>query len=902
MWPYTGRKLRQSLEVNGNNTQFSVTPSGTDLNKEYFNRINSSGSNFTYYSSYRVEQDGRALQTQAVEPKDVTDKVCTNDIQERKRDTNDTDQGSKQLHIRNVTQLKFALDMPEKQRQVSLSHITGAIIRNEIAPTLRQLQDVDFVRTNLPKDHELPPIRRKSFEKAKPVQTMTVKSHQKLSSVRRRKTGQMYLPAMNAFPSKDGIPVKSERELFPYQTGHILKDYAQKISSGSQFKYSPNHSGLVNTDTQNNEDKVYETGIKKSLRNDSIGKLTNEISDQFKQIILMSKTRTNETDKLQTAHVSGHLSNSTDPATMDRAKSGIASYKRRHEYGKNLEKNWFKSFMQKHKTKLQNDTNSYNKHKYDMRLDIFYSPEPEPDEEYEESDNDNIDDDVSMHCGGYSSATTEQQFKKESVRSMNAEEYTIKTDDELSSGSDIEIILKDDQLIQRKTKHKNRKKRKRQLKRYKAFMPAQMDIVKEGHEETEVTLTDQEIRAIRLNLRNKERMKKLKGKRRFLQAANAVYIAVQFKNILQKIRHRKLKEIRRKQMKIASVIAKRWRHKVSNQEDCSQSSPTQKTSLKELFMKSVGKKLVHDVACLRLLNDVEEEGEGEKENINELMPSRSNDQSRPITKYERELRKVSKKDIEIAFPANRKHVTSNRSRRTSIPVSIKPAEFLIEIHEKSKRSSKIKAKQNKGQPVKNEQSPSMRKCACIRHRNQDLALPCQHQPETIKPKTKVIAIPTTGLMRTYSLQDLSTKEPIELWDLLEGVDIPAKEIKLEILARKFRKQRRKKEQVLIHPCITPTDVMEQRADESCDSLSRSSGSNDSDVSDYEFVYGGPFVGSGVMWNQNSTDRKEKTWTAEDVDRELKRITRIFHDMKECRYLRLDGLNQAILGRLRENSF
>ena len=907
MWPRTGRKFRPRLEASGNNIPFSITPSGTDLNKEYFNRINSSSSNCTYYSSYRVEQDGRTLQTQGVEPKDVTDEICHNDIQERKRNANDTGQGLKQLHVRNIMQLKFALDMPEKQRHMSLSHITGAIIRNEIAPTLRQPQEVDFARTNLSKDHKLPPLRRRSLEKAKLIEIMTVKSHQNLSSVTRLKVkggckaGQMYLPALNNFSSKDGKPITFGRELFPYKTEPILKDYTRKRSLGHLLNNSSNHPRLGNTDTQKTDDKVYEPGMTKSLRNEFIGQLTNEITDQFKKIILMSKTGANEIDKLQTTHVSGNLSNSTDPTTMEGARSGIASYKRRYEYGKNLEKNWFRSFIRKHKTKSQKDSNSYNTDRYDMRLDIFYSPEPVPDEEYEESDNDNIGDDVSMNCGGFSSATTKQQFKRDSTRFMNAEKYN--TDEELSSGSDIEIILKDDQLIQRKTKHKIRKKRKRQLERYTAFMPAKMDSEKEGYEETEVPLTDQEIRAIRLNLRNKERMKRLKGKRKFLQAANAVYIAVQFKNILQKIRHRRLKEIRRKQMKIVSMIAKRerWRHNINDQEHGWQSSPTSKPSLKEIFLDSVGHKLIHDVASVRLLNDVEDEHESKNENINEQMSSCSNDQSRHISKYERELRKVSKKDIEIAFPSDRKNDTWIMNRRNSIPVTTRPTEFLSEIHEQSKRSSKNKVKQSKEQPLKKAQSPQIRKCACIRHRNQEIVLPCQHQPENRKPKTKVIAIPTTGLKRTYSLQDLSTKEPIELWNLLEGVDIPAKEIKLEILARKFRKQRRKKQQIVVDPYVIPTDVMEQKADDSCHSLPGSSRSNDSDASDYEFVYGGPFVGSGVTWNQNSTDGKERTWTEEDVDHELKRITRIFHDMKECRYLRLDSFNQAILGRLRENS-
>jgi hypothetical protein len=565
-------------------------------------------------------------------------------------------------------------------------------------------------------------------------------------------------------------------------------------------------------------------------------------------------------------------------------------------------------------------------------LDIFYSPEPQSDELDDSADEDaNIfieEDDASMQCGGFSTATAEKRSRRQRLSlqsnrrssSLDPPKEIDEDTDAESSDSDIEIILKDNQLIQRKTKHKMQKKRRRQIEKYKPYLNHAMDAVHEQQETIESPrLTDQEIRALRLNLKNKDKIRRLKGKKRFLQIANVIFAVIQFRKILREIRRKKKNIIRKRQQKIAQMVAKRLSKKVQDNSDESDRESTPKPTLKEQFLQEGGLKLIFDIEKLNISKEkIVEQSSSESDSDNEE-PEPKEEKKQPMltvlkpferkeSKFAEEIKKISLKDLENLNNVLRKKKKRTRKRRHSVPKLCRPFEFLLEIPVKQRqRQSRSRASVTKQKEVRRTYSPPAPKCSCHRSKHSDMvqkSIPqtkkCPHQPEVKKQKTKVIKVQTAGLMRTSSLENLSKKRPIELKDLLADIDIPAKEIKLQILARKFRRQRRRRQQIRLSPCRIPErPVIEP---EESDVESESGASENSDESDYDFVYGGPFVGSGVMWNQNAKDAKRRTWTEADVDREVKRITRLYHEMKECTYLRLDGFNDAIMNRLKETSF
>lgn len=953
MWPYGGKRTHmlnngKNLKLMGNNYYPHGAQSGSP-NKEYFNQLSMSVSvGLNSYPANSIAPDGRIVRQYGISKHDVTDEFYGRNHTGFKNVN--LDKTGKQFHNRNVSQLKVVLNMPARQRRDSLSQITTSIVKNEVAPPLSQLQHDEILREHLRKSAanlqsvatKLPPLRKAKRLEQMALSNMRQDSDRRLSvkldenSDVEDEDGFPYigmrLPRRKSSDHFDVSNIQSQRPAVNWKNGIMRR----RKSFGLRF-------GVKDFENDNeNSSKNYENRFSKGLeRKDSVGKITESIRDQFRAVLqdqLMSQERNTKSRDSGIADSGLALTRSVGNESLikqipkERSKLVKSGYKLRHEYGRNLEKNWFRNEYLKKQTKEKKLNRSPGESGYNLRLDIFYSPEPQSDEDSGE-EGANIfleEDDASMQCGGFSTATAEERSRRQRV-SMQSLRKSLSLDTHRegdedtgdTSESDIEIILKDNQLIQRKTKHKMLKKRKRQIERYKPFLLTDIETVREQKETDECPpLTDQEIRALRLNLKNKEKMKKLTGKRKFLQISNAVFAFIQFRNILRSIRRRKKNIIRKRQQRIAKMVAKRWTKKIQDNSEESDRESTSKPTLKEQFLQEIGHKLIFDIEKLNIQQtdssdeeekkDVESDSNNEEDNERkkELQSKVTKPDPDKVSKFAAELKKISVKDLKSVKEITKTTRKRQRKRRHSIPKIGRPFEFLIEIPVKTRqRRSRSRASVPKQSEMRRAYSPPAPKCSCHRGKQTETTLrsqpptkdnKCPHQPEVKSRKVKTVKVNTAGLMRTHSLENLSRKRPIELKDLLADIDIPAKEIKLQILARKFRRQRKKKQQIRLSPCRLPERPVLQQEDTDADS-DISGGSENSDESDYDFVYGGPFVGSGVMWNKNSKEAMRPTWTEEDVDRELKRITMIFHEMKECKYLRLDGFNDAIMEKLKQTS-
>lgn len=571
-----------------------------------------------------------------------------------------------------------------------------------------------------------------------------------------------------------------------------------------------------------------------------------------------------------------------------------SNFEIRKEYGKNLEQNWFKSFIQQTKT-TKGDTTDGN---VDFHLEMFYSPEPNEDGSVVSDTDDTckVDSDDESKSNEMTTFERKMNLLEMSTLFSSTDVLTGENNElERDTPSDIEIVLKKNELIQKKTKHKMRKKRRKKEKRCKAMVPRET-----ANEDVPLPImTDNELRAIRLNIKKKTPAPVLTGKRKFLQYANAIFVAVQFRKILANIRERNRKRRSRKLKKKPRRVT--WKQP-SNQYAEYERSVTPPT-LKDTFMKEIGNKLLKDIDKLSIIS----------ENENVVAKNCVNEEQRRNklqSKFALEANKASLEDVErLLTDTNRMPKKSNRIRINSAPLLSMPEGFLIEISENSKgrrHDTKKAVRRTKSVMKKNKRctkSPNVSKRSCSSPKATSLfgrasrssqSTSCTHKDEIAKVKS-IIFHRSQVLKRRHSLdqEELKKCKEIDLSELLRDIEIPAKDIRIQIIRRKIKKQRHRKAEAINVAIPSP-----EESDDSVDSESSSELEieSSSDCDEYSNTYTSPFVSAGVAWNRTT---KRPTWKSADVDRELSRVTRFFLEMKDCSYIRWTGINQAIISRLDE---
>lgn len=539
-----------------------------------------------------------------------------------------------------------------------------------------------------------------------------------------------------------------------------------------------------------------------------------------------------------------------------------SNFEIRKEYSKNLEQNWFKSFIQQTKT-TKGDTTDGN---VDFHLEMFYSPEPT------EVDNDDESSSNEMTTFERKNNLLEMSVLFSSTDVLTGENNELDRD----TPSDIEIVLKDNELIQKKTKHKMRKKRRKKEKRCKAMVPCENI----NDDVPLPIMTDKELRAIRLNIKKKMPAPVLTAKRKFLQCANAIFVAVQFRKILENIRERNRKRRSRKLKKTLRRVTWKQPSDQYAEFERSETPPT----LKNTFMKEIGNTLLIDINKLNIIS--ENENVVSKNCVNE-----EQQRKKLQSKFALEANKACLEDVErLLTDTNRMSKKYNRIRRNSAPLLSMPEGFLIEISENSKGPRRDRSKSVRRTKYVMKKSKKCTKSANVSKRSTY----CTLKDENAKVKSFIFHR-SQVLKRRNSLDDKELKngKVIDLSEFLRDIEIPAKDIRIQIIKRKMKKQRRRKAEA-INIVIPPPEESEDSVDS--ESTSEPEIESSSDYDEYSNNYTSPFVSAGVAWNRTT---KRPTWTSADVDREISRVTRFFLEMKDCSYIRWTGIHQAIISRLDE---
>lgn len=686
------------------------------------------------------------------------------------------------------------------------------------------------------------------------------------------------------------------------KNGNYAENYFENEKENKKNEFLENGLASGETEDDNNTSKdvyVIRHGAKKANKAFTGELKLHPNQNDFYDIIDRSKkapVTSNSTTVLPNRALKemGFLVSSTGPMEMtkDQARESKSNFEIRKEYGKNLEINWFKNFLMQNKLKEGNDDLSSSK--FDMRLELFYSPEPdENDQNIAESDvdsncNENIDV-VNDPIESGDKIVPKKKHLLDISGLFSSTDVLTGEDNELDrdSQSEIEIVLKDNELVQKKTKHKMRKKRRKKAKRCKEIL---------GPKDVEVEipqLSDKELRALRLNIKKKKAAPVLTGKRKFLQVANAVFVAVQFRRILFDLRNKKRKSRARKSRKRKKV---KWQSKTGHKYEDYERLLTPPT-LREKFLQEIGMDL-SDIENLKI-DDTEIEA----------IKAQDCGNKRP-SKYWVEAEKACKEDVErLLKDGNRTLKRFKHLRHHSAP-SLSKEELLIEMKEKKNRKrdrsrSVKRIKSSSKKATRRGKSPNAApKCSCSNRahasRNNSICNTTQICPSTEdaeNPKVKQFVFHRSQVLKrrpSLDHQYLNKASEIDLYELLRGIDIPAKDVKIQIILRKMRKQRRLKEQVANISLNPEPEVSE---DESTTSVEPDTESSSSDSDEYSIAYTTPFVSSGVAWNQQKT--RHRTFTKADVDRELKHVTQFFLEMKDCSYLRFTGINQAIVERLDE---
>ncbi|ESO89280.1 hypothetical protein LOTGIDRAFT_154376 [Lottia gigantea] len=604
---------------------------------------------------------------------------------------------------------------------------------------------------------------------------------------------------------------------------------------------------------------------------------------------------------------------SSKPADEDPEvrKSEISSYAIRQQYGQHLEKNWYKSMVREMNTK---NKESVTQQSYPFTPEMFYSPEPETDSGDEDAVKFSSEfrvvvqnSTVERSLSGYESeAIVDDEpisLKYQSTKFVSMD--VLVSDQESGSESDIEFIMKNGGLLQKRVKNKMHAKRQRQMTRFEK-LHAKPDEVSDEDDDYELeNMTDKELRAMRLKLKKPKWKLKLKGIARFRQVVRSICILMFFRRVIKEIKRERKARMRRNK-----------RHKslggfLSGEDDeCNRLSKLHHyKTLKERFLDEIGWKLVEQVSNLAIKDgfgyDIRDElASGER-------------RSRYLRVLEEWFANDSQEATQIEYIPNRR--TSKRllkktiKRSTSCPELIKPKQYRV-LHSpvkflEPKTDKEFSKKKGKGGKRKTNK-------------------PLRYQKNNDDDDDYAIGSYNEGNGRRSSFE-LGKKSggALDLRDLLKDVHIPAKEIKIQIAERKMRRNRKNSRQAKkkgyipydakkameanrfkipdfeINLSPTNTSPVDEDEDKSSSPTHENSESPTESKTQLDKLHtfsvrNGPFVNSSVSWNK-SKQKNQNTWSNEELDREIQRAGSLFLEMRHCRYIRWYRLGQAMVSRMLE---
>lgn len=703
----------------------------------------------------------------------------------------------------------------------------------------------------------------------------------------------------------------------------------------------------------------------------------------------------------------------TSPARTTLAISGkapeaktskdLGSYQIRQKYADDIERKWFIDKIQKVKDKKEDA--EWLKRRYDLRLDMFYSPEPGEESQTDSEDNDgqgSLDDpvtdqekdvymddtevqvlQVSFNNGnesplkGFSEKPkffsqqrpfvkpktfqlqNQSQDKRNLLRHFDSTDVLVGNVGEMeeSSGSDIETVLQNGELQQRRCKHKMYRKRRRQQKRYKPFI--QVPNTPNDTDEDEANGKVQSIRSINVDkfsikelrsmrLKNKKKSAPcLRGIKRFRQVANSVFIFIQFRRLLLSMRRARRRAHKRSLKKVRKV---KWNNELEIYSKFERQNSPVREPIHEKFMKEIGLKLLDDIAKLPIptLAESYTTGDSDGEGVDEMQTRRKgmsfyrevqkadfidiNNISLQQTPMRRE-RRLSEPDPErldyIVFTLPEKPATKKQQRKYHNSRSKSPSKSKNKAKQRinstatlvrapnhlpplvtppclgGSRSATEGHKHNHAHSPSNRRKQSPRKSSKSPSKRSRSQSPLEHKKTSpsSRPPREVKIWPEAYRPRSYSASYVKFKKVVDLRELLKDADIPAKEVTIQIIERKRKRRMRKMADAAARreTMELQRKIAEEKAEierERLAELQRREEARKLAEARKARKHSSPFVPSGVAWNQRRP-RKIPSWTNQELDSEITKLSGLFFEMRNCSYIRWNNKDQAILQRLAE---
>jgi hypothetical protein len=510
--------------------------------------------------------------------------------------------------------------------------------------------------------------------------------------------------------------------------------------------------------------------------------------------------------------------------------------------------------------------------------------------------------------------------------------------EEGESESDLETVLKEGEVFTRRTKNKMKKKRMRQFERYLAMLSDPENSETEDQIQMSA-LSDKDLRAIRLRVDERRFKARHDARTRFTRAGLAVLACVKLvsglrKNDVAKSEPQQIKlKARKKKDKPGKRVKFDPKMKAASTpgaESTLSEEIINKMSPKERFMLEFGwmlNDLGVEMPRVRFMEDGDVTERTSLEDVTSEAPTIQTRVAMPDGKYltypgldiAMAVRARDPRTIHtlIETPGDRSFegpvTLGRRTRRSSLPTLEKPSYLLFKVmteHVAKKKGKKKNMKKTKPRCVNNIYSDLLgekNKGAC-NHNYVDLNVRgASRTPINDEAIFEEVRIELSDLRRSASTSDISNALPdVDLRDVIKDIDFPAKEIKLQIVERKLRRQRKKRIARMQREVEARTSnrqdqeqgnarKMEQRVVESEASDEQST---EKSMKVHLRPRDTPFVTSGVAWNQKAKPRLVSP-SQEEIDKQLPGLSRLFLEMRDCKYIRWSCNDRKIIERLRE---
>ena len=621
--------------------------------------------------------------------------------------------------------------------------------------------------------------------------------------------------------------------------------------------------------------------------------------------------------------------------------AGLSSYEKRKEYGRNMEKNWIKQVQEEKRKKKEacrtsNECKMNSKQIDNLFRSLYSSGSEEEDMAIQPItvgfNNKEDEKDKSVATGDFDTPGNLLRYASLDVLVSGSDQGWS------SAQSDVEFLLREGELQQRRVKNKMRKRRQREYIKYLSQLsdPDSDTEEAEKHIKSLEGLTDTELRAVRLKLKKKEREtdedEQEMTNEDLREMARLTLARLKPKHKKKKKSKKQLqREFEAKQARMKEMIKQKFMtdyEKLLSEMNCNKFRrfSMDLTNAEPGFATKTFLMGFHrDMALLNILPGC---FSGKFSMFRNLAPSATSllrfQQLGHIYEKNGEFvirphpfvgRRRSDPGVdrprEIRYYKERPHleaedINDNVDKKTNKEKKLNKSELRSgQSEEKSRRNS-----ERPGQSQENSRRNSERSESSISDITSESSQRESHaeQKEDVESlqgakapmeeaqeeeeKEEEVVISTNIIRRTKSARNLRLlEEEITLYQVLEGINFPSKDIRIQVAMRRIRRQREKR----LNRERFGSNAVSDTTEESSIELDDISLPDVEEQKPETARTKRKFITGWGLSNYGG----DPPYTKEELDAEIPKLSELFMEMKECRYIRWKRKDQAIINRIFE---